>query len=159
MKKTKVGDKFIIEVGSIIKGAATGSNQYIIKGFDKLILDDKGLGLLERLTEQKDFNSACRYGAECAWDIANAVMKIPIQDRSRLFGISHNKASFKDISERFSIFDAVDVIGTYQKESNISRRDEIQNKLAEFAEENGFSMNEIKVASKAILKKEGQLNK
>ena len=52
MSKAKVGDKFVIEVAEIIKGGETGCNQYRIKGFDKLFLDDKGLSFLESFDEE-----------------------------------------------------------------------------------------------------------
>ena len=38
-----VGDKFIIEIGEITKGAESGQAKYRIKGFDGLFFDEKGL--------------------------------------------------------------------------------------------------------------------
>lgn len=153
MKKAKVGDKFIIEIADVIDGGETGCPQYRIKGFDKVFFDDKGLGILEEYFDN-DFNAACRIGAEAVWKMAHEIMEIPIDERAEMFGISHNQACFKDISAKFDVYDAAEKFyNNVGKQKEINRRDEIQNKLAEFAEENGFSMSEIKVASKMILRK------
>lgn len=48
----KVGDKFIIEIGEVFKGAWTDNvyveNLYRVKGFNSLVFDDNGLNRLEK---------------------------------------------------------------------------------------------------------------
>ena len=39
----KVGDRFIIEIGEVTKGAESGQTKYRIKGFDGLFFDERGL--------------------------------------------------------------------------------------------------------------------
>lgn len=43
----RVGDKFIIEVGSTYYSPTMG-NKYFIKGFNSLVFDDNGINKLER---------------------------------------------------------------------------------------------------------------
>lgn len=56
----QVGDKFVIEIGEITKGAESGKPKYRIKGFDNLVFDDNGL---KRLTNFSDlYNLAYQDG-------------------------------------------------------------------------------------------------
>lgn len=56
----RVGDKFIIEIGSGYWNPAIG-NRYLIKGFDTLCFDDKGLGRLEKYEEPKEPEHSCEF--------------------------------------------------------------------------------------------------
>ena len=51
-----VGDKFIIEVGEVFRGAESGQPKYRIKGFDNLVFDEKGLGKLKAIDDRFDSN-------------------------------------------------------------------------------------------------------
>lgn len=153
MSKAKVGDKFIIEIGSVIQGAHTGSDQYIVKGFDKLILDDKGLKQLKHYSDD-DYEDFYKLGMKNAWKIASKIMEIPIKIRAQIFNVSINKACFADISQKYTIEQAEDILNNYYNiEHEKDRRSEIQEKLEEFAKENGYTMVEVKMASKSILKR------
>ena len=56
----QVGDKFVIEIGEITKGAESGQTKYRIKGFDGLFFDEKGL---KKLSSYEDYyNSAWNEG-------------------------------------------------------------------------------------------------
>lgn len=55
------GDKFIIEIGHASWSPTVG-NRYLIKGFDTLCFDDKGLDRLEKYvepTEEKEPEHTC----------------------------------------------------------------------------------------------------
>lgn len=54
MSKYKLGDKFVIEIGTILGGGG----KYLIKGFNTLCFDDNGLDRLDRID---------RYSAEGVW--------------------------------------------------------------------------------------------
>ena len=149
MSKAKIGDKYIIEIAEIINGGETGSPQYRISGFDKVFFDDKGLKILEKSNED-NLDYACKVGMLGAWDLAHRIMEIPIHDRAKIFGISHNQASFKDISANFTVEEAYKKYKEYQ---NTEKRNDIQNKLREFAKDNKYSLSEIKAALKMILKR------
>lgn len=53
--KYKVGDKFIIEIAEVSKGAESGNTKYRVKGFDNLIFDDRGLDRLIKYTYRDQF--------------------------------------------------------------------------------------------------------
>lgn len=53
--KYKVGDKFIIEIAEVLKGAESGNTKYRVKGFDNLIFDDRGLDRLIKYTYRDQF--------------------------------------------------------------------------------------------------------
>ena len=55
MSKYKLGDKFVIEIGTILGGGG----KYLIKGFNTLCFDDNGLDRLDRID---------RYSAEGVWN-------------------------------------------------------------------------------------------
>ena len=57
-KDYKVGDKFIIEIGSLYWNPQLG-NRYFIKGYDTLVFDDKGLARLEKYEDPKQVKHAC----------------------------------------------------------------------------------------------------
>lgn len=54
-EKYKVGDKFIIEIAEVSKGAESGNTKYRVKGFDSLIFDDRGLDRLIKYTYRDQF--------------------------------------------------------------------------------------------------------
>lgn len=56
MSKYKLGDKFVIEIGTILGGGG----KYLIKGFNTLCFDDNGLDRLDRID---------RYSAEGVWRV------------------------------------------------------------------------------------------
>lgn len=158
MSKANVGDKFIIEVAEVMPGGNTGSPQYRIKGFDKLFFDDKGLKMLEKIDSyefsSKTFDDGCKFGAEGVWQIANEIMNIPIHERAALFGVSHNRASFKDLSSKFSIYDAIKVYEKWknEKKTDADRTKAIINQIKIIANEYNYDLIEIKKAVKKMLK-------
>ena len=58
----KVGDKFIIEIGEVFKGAWTDNvyveNLYRVKGFNSLVFDDNGLNKLEKYEPPEEEKSS-----------------------------------------------------------------------------------------------------
>lgn len=153
MSKAKVGDKFVIEIADVIKGGETGNNQYRIKGFDKLFLDDKGLSFLESYDDADfAFRDGCVYGADIAWDFAHSIMEIPIHERAKMFNISKNTACFKDISEKFTLGEAM------EKYNNRNINTDVQDKILDFIKENNISLAEFKKTIKYLMKKEAKDN-
>ena len=59
-KEHKVGDKYIIEIGSVFYSPLLG-NKYFIKGFDSLVMTDIGLSKLERYEKQKELPHTCEF--------------------------------------------------------------------------------------------------
>ena len=57
MSKFNVGDKFEIEIAEVFKGAESGNDIYRVKGFDGLILDDKGLEKMKQTAKSTN----CKY--------------------------------------------------------------------------------------------------
>ena len=58
----KAGDRFIIEIEEVFTGKATGYPQYRIKGFDKLVMDDRGLVKLSKFEDKQEPRCAdCRF--------------------------------------------------------------------------------------------------
>ena len=49
----KVGDKYILEVAEVTRGAESGCPKYRIKGFDNLFFDDKGISRLKKIEDKK----------------------------------------------------------------------------------------------------------
>lgn len=147
MSKAKVGDKFVIEVAEIIKGGETGCNQYRIKGFDKLFLDDKGLSFLESFDEDEVFQDGCLFGADTIWEFAHDIMEMPIAERAKVFNVSENTACFKDISEKFTVGQAMAKYNDYR--ANI----DVQQALSNLVEKYDFSLDDLKNALNSFSKK------
>ena len=59
-KDYKVGDKFIIEIGSLYWNPQMG-NRYFIKGYDTLVFDDKGLNRLKKYEPKKEVPHTCEH--------------------------------------------------------------------------------------------------
>lgn len=138
MSKTKVGDKFIIEIAEVIEGGETKLPQYRIKGFDKVFFDDKGLKVL------KKFNLFYA-SPELVWNLAHNIMSMPISERANLFGVSENKASFKDISEKFNVYDASSIYNNRRNYLNkySEDREKIKKDLCYLIKEKGYSIKDI----------------
>lgn len=73
MSATKIGDKFIIEIGEIFKGINNATNLYRIKGFKSLVFDTQGI---DKLKKYDDDGIECSYqkGLNDAWATAKKVM-------------------------------------------------------------------------------------
>ena len=64
--KGKVGDKFVLEIAEITKGAVSGKEKYRMKGFDSLYFDEKGLDKLYKYSNPTSFDigDEVEYGGE-----------------------------------------------------------------------------------------------
>lgn len=72
--------------------------------------------------------SDCAYhqGLEDAWKITSKIMQIPIQERSKLFGVSPNNACFVDISSKYSVSEAIEKWKAWkEKQDEIKVGDEV----------------------------------
>lgn len=147
MSKVDVGDRYLIEIAEVIKGGETGLNQYRIKGFDKVFFDDKGLKFLTKY-DTTEFFEGYDLGLDVTWALAHKIMEIPIKERAKLFNISHNKASFKDISEKFSVNDAMSVYNDYCKQNT---KKNIKQELKDVARNNNYTLAEIGNIIKKLL--------
>ena len=63
----KAGDKFIIEIEEVFTGKVTGYPQYRIKGFDKLIMDDRGLVKLSKYEDKQKQDAEIKVGDEIVY--------------------------------------------------------------------------------------------
>lgn len=60
-KEVRIGDKFIIEVGSTFYSPQMG-NRYFIKGFNSLVFDDEGINRLKKYKEPpKEVPHSCEF--------------------------------------------------------------------------------------------------
>ena len=57
-KEVRIGDKYIIEIGSTFYSPQMG-NRYFIKGFDSLVMTDIGLAKLKKYEEPKKVTRQC----------------------------------------------------------------------------------------------------
>lgn len=135
----KIGEKFVIEIGDIIDGFDTGSPQYIIKGFDKLIFDDKGLKRLQSL-DSSDIEIV-----DFVWNIAHDIMELPITERAKIFNVSKNRTSFKELSEKFSFEEALKKYNEYliDKDREL-REEEIKDDVVNLCAKYSCTFDEIK---------------
>lgn len=60
-KEVRIGDKYIIEIGSTFYSPQMG-NRYFIKGFDSLVMTDIGLSKLKKYKEPpKEVPHSCEF--------------------------------------------------------------------------------------------------
>lgn len=152
MNEVKIGDKFIVEIAEIIKGGETGQNQYRVKGFDKVFFDDKGLSYLELYNKPIETSIKDTWcfstEAEAAWCLAREIMNIPIHDRAKIFNVSKNSVSFKDISENFTVNEAAQIYNKYTE--NVNKL--VQQDLLHLAKIYSYSLPELKNVLEKIIR-------
>lgn len=70
----KVGDKYIMEVAEVTRGAESGMTKYRIKGFDNLYFDHKGLSRLTTVDEDEMCDFIEKKIKEAQQDIYDFIM-------------------------------------------------------------------------------------
>lgn len=100
----RVGDRYVIEIGDIMRSSSGSKPLYKIKGFNSLVFDAEGIN---RLTEYKEHEAAHETNIiECAW-LKDVLVYLTKQ--MRLPGISNDER--RVYAEIFAqLFDRGDVV-------------------------------------------------
>ena len=112
----KVGDRFIIEIEEVFTGKATGYPQYRIRGFDKLVMDDRGLVRLSKFDERSIYDKGYKGGLNDAWDVVKKIIE-PAYDGGYSFDVLHKifcESAIRSILKHNTAAEAIAKIKAYE---------------------------------------------
>lgn len=119
--KYEVGDQFLIKLGEQLTGS-DNKPLWRVEGFNSLVFDETGLDKLKHYTQGcamidgslQEIQQKCyQKGLENAWKAAKMIMNMNIHDRIKFFDLGKNSACFKDISEKYTVIEAINKLNEY----------------------------------------------
>lgn len=113
------GDKFVIEIGEVLKGTDNGAKLYRIKGFNSLVFDKNGIDKLEKCNEN-EIEEAYQKGMNEIWAFVGEIeCLISAEDLEEIFGkdvYNCYNGTTKDIIEAYTATEALEKFENWRKE-------------------------------------------
>lgn len=112
MNKYNIGDKFLIEIESVLsdKDLPFEQDLFKIKGFNSLVFDEYGLNKLQKV---QNINISEEQGMNRIWQVAKAIYDMDVKDIEKCFGVS---GGFWDVLRTFTPQEAKEKLEAWKKE-------------------------------------------